>query len=199
MNTLIKKALNIILCVLILVTTGLSNVVFAAENVGSCEESCNHNHEIEYCEGQDITWEKEVVVEVNSEEDFLNYPKNPNYKYTFIIESPAKTRAVCYMCGRPNMGTVTYKTQHSAVAKMCPSNNWGNDIFMSWNNYTYERCTACSYRSEAWLSQVTYTAQCLNGDTDLYGADWVVKYEYTQSAGYNPHQSLRWWTEYSYI
>lgn len=144
-------------------------------------------------------WEKEVIVEVNSEEEFLRYPKNPNYKYIFIISTPSQTRAVCYNCGRPNMSTVTYKEEENIYPKSCPTDgHYGNDIFIPWNNYTYERCTACSYQSEPWYSQTTYTATCRNGDKPWNGGDWVVKYEYTQSAGYNLHQSLRWWTQYSY-
>jgi hypothetical protein len=66
------------------------------------------------------------------------------------------------------METVSYAEQSSAIAKMCPIEQWGNDIFMSWDKMTYERCTACSYQSSPWLSQVTYTAQCLNDNVDKY-------------------------------
>lgn len=176
----------------------MPNVVLAAEIDSICMDDCNYNHSVDYIDGQGIALKEEIVVEVSNEEEFLSYPKNLNYKYRFIITSPSLTRAVCYMCGRPNMGTVLDKRQVGAQSIMCPTNNWGNDIFMTWDTYTNERCTACGYESEPWYSQTTYTAQCLNGNQALGGKDWVVKYEYTQSAGYNLHQSLRWWTEKSY-
>lgn len=178
-----KKFICMFLSTTVLSLTLMSNMVFAEE----------------IKEGHLHKWEKEVIVEVNSEEEFLCYPKNPNYKYTFIISNPQQRRAVCYNCGRPNMSTVTYKEEANIYAKTCPTDgHWGNDIFTEWDNYTYERCTACNYQSEHWFSQTTYSAKCLNGDNPWDGGDWVVKYEYTQSAGYNLHQSLRWWTEYSY-
>ena len=42
-------------------------------------------------------------------------------------------------------------------------------------------------------------ADCLNGNVPWHGGSWEEKYEYTQSVCYNLHQSLRWWTEYSYL
>lgn len=147
-----------------------------------------------------MEWEQEVIVEIDSIEAFFKYPKNPNYKYTFIIDKPSLGRSVCYMCRRPNMSTLTEIEQSTTTPKACPTDgHWGNDIFASWNNYTYDRCTACGYKSEPQFTKVTYTATCLNGDAPWDGGDWEVRYEYTQSAGYNLHQSLRWWTEGSYL
>lgn len=190
-----KKIFSLIIVASFLSVVILPKMVYAEEK--ECSE--NHVHMSAYNSGENIEWIQEVTVEVSSEEEFLKYPKNPNYKYTFVITSPSLTRAICYNCGRPNMSTVTYKEQATVEAKMCPTNNWGNDIFASWNNYSYERCTACGFEGETWLAQITYTATCLNGDNPVGGGDWVVSYDFTQNAGYNPHQSLRWWTEYSYI
>ena len=148
-----------------------------------------------------LSSQEEVVVEVDSKEEFFRYPKNPNYRYIFIINEPSITRTVCYMCGSPNMGTVTYREQIGGEAHMCPTCHEGNnDIFSTYRDYSYERCNACGYQSDPWPTNIiTYAADCLNGDMPWHGRSWEVKYEYTQSAGYNLHQSLRWWTEYSYL
>lgn len=183
----------------LLIMATLPNVAVAAEIVNDCGQSCGHDHYTDYIEDQENVWGKEVIIEVNSEEEFLLYPKNPNYRYTFTITRPSLTRAVCYMCGKSTMGTVTNIVQASGKAIACPTDGHnGNDIFSSWNHYMYERCTSCGYKGSTWLSQTTYTATCLNGDTPPNGGDWVVRYEYTQSTGYNLHQSLRWWTQFSY-
>lgn len=192
MKKTIKTTLCVIFNTVLVAVSALPNLAFAAEVTNANPASYN--------ESQQTIWEKEVVVEVSSEEEFLRYPKNPNFRYTFIFTSPSSTRAVCYMCGRPNMSTMTYKDQASGLSKACPTDGgWGTDMFYSWNNYTYERCTACGYKGSEWLSQVTYTAQCRNGDSSWDGEDWVVRYEYTQSNGYNLHQSLRYWTEGSQL
>lgn len=171
----------------------------STESYKECKDTCTHFHDINNDSFEEVVWEDELIVEVESEEEFFEYEKNPNYKYTFIITTSSKARAICYNCGRPNMSTVTTREQYNAQAKVCPTMQWGNDIFSTWKDYTYERCTACSYKSESWESQTTYTATCLNGDAYWNGGDWPVKYEYTQAAGYNLHQSLRWWTQYSQI
>jgi len=72
--------------------------------------ACNdHDHEAEYV--SKFEFEKEVVVEVASEKKALSYPRNPNYKYTFIIQSSIAPRAICYMCGGPGLGLATIKEQ----------------------------------------------------------------------------------------
>ncbi len=140
-NNIIKKTLSVILATVLLVVIALPDMVFATENTNDCTSSCDHDHDTDYIEGQEITWEQEVIVEVSSEEEFLLYPKNPNYKYTFVITRPSLTRAVCYNCGKSAMSTVTYKEQASGSARMCPIiKNGFSDLLCSWNNNSYERC-----------------------------------------------------------
>ena len=181
------------ICFLILFNPAQS---FACDNeLGYCENTAH----FDLPQGHSRNPDRKVVF-INSQNDFLAYPKDPDTLYRFVINENLSTRAICYRCGRPNLGTVTIKEQYSARLKQCPLVPGGHDdVFSTWHSNTYERCTSCGYQSEPYNFTVSWTAQCLNGDNPWYGGEWIVKYEYTQSAGYNLHQSLRYWQYYSFI
>lgn len=177
-----------------------SDVVLASDATHDCEECNISSHDIDAAD--DYEWEKEVTVELNGEEVYT-YPKNPNYRYTFIWTTPSKARAVCYMCGMSAMSTVNRMSQYSCIDRACPIALAGlyNDYYNTWHTRTYERCTACGYESEGFNLRVTYTSFCRNGDNRIENGEeveWEVREEYTMANGYDLHQSLRWWLYYSY-
>lgn len=186
--------MSIILVLAILTIFLLGNQVVASESTHECSHECLHDI-CRLSTFSDYTWEKEIVVEVNNEAETFTYPKNPNYRYIFVWFTPSQTRAVCYNCGVSAMGTVTRKVQWGLDYLECPL-AWGagmsNDFFSTYHHYTRERCTACGYQSQEWLDRLSYTAWCSNEDNPIIG-EWEVREEYTPAAGYNPHQSLRWW------
>lgn len=185
-----RKYVSFILGMTLLGTFTLENKVFAQKSVHDCME-----HQVCLTDLVVQEWEKEVIVEVANEEETLNYPMNPKYRYTFVWYTPSKSRAVCYSCGASAMGTVTRKSEWGIDDKECAL-AWGaglyNDLFFTWYHYQRERCTSCGYSSEEWLDRISYTAECRNGDNPPSG-QWEVREEYTPKAGYDPHQSLRWW------
>ncbi|MBQ2752887.1 MAG: hypothetical protein IJF29_02075 [Firmicutes bacterium] len=199
-----KKVISMIIVIsLILVPNGFA---FASEinHEHNCSGLCDNDilNDMQAGTNGYIDYKQEVTVIVDNYFEFLRYPKNPDYKYTFVINEiePLNTRAVCYMCGRSSLGTASYLEETNTRLRACPSNAYfANDVFMEWTTFRYELCSACGYESEPWESGISYTAQCKNDNTPADGGDWIVKYEYTQSAGYDLHQSLRWWTEYSEI
>lgn len=146
---------------------------------------CNdHDHEAEYVS----EFEKEVVVEVASEEEALSYPRNLNYKYTFIIQRSIESRAICYMCGRPGLGLAKTKEQGDKRIRQCPINGWGSDHMDTWWNYEVERCTSCGFSIKVKRLDDTYTATCYNG-----GGDYEVRKGWNMQNGYDIHQSYDYW------
>ena len=137
---------------------------------------------------------EEFIIEVENEEETFSYPKNPNYRYTFIWSEPSNTRAVCYMCHYSTMSTVTRKSQYGCDYKQCPlafGAGLANDIFNTWDHYRWEKCTHCGYESDEWFDRRSYTAICSNDDP-FYSPEWVVVEDYDPEQ-HNVHQNLNWW------
>ncbi|MEW8994172.1 hypothetical protein [Clostridium sp.] len=148
---------------------------------------CNdHGHEAEYVSKSEF--KKEVVIEVASEEEALSYPRDPNYKYTFIIQSSIASRAVCYICGRPSLGLATTKEQGDKKVRQCPINGWGSDHMDIWCNYEVERCTSCGFSTKIKRLADTYTATCFNG-----AGEYEVRKGWNMTNGYDIHQSYDYW------
>lgn len=166
-----KKTISLVLVIMII-------MLFPGMAYAHATHSIVHKHE-------DV-FEKEVTIEVNNEEEFLGYTLNPNYKYTFIIQSPQAPRAVCYMCGRSTMGVVKIKDQGTTYTVGCPWNQLQPDVFITWFNYEAERCTACGYQSSPWRVVDTYTAE--------HGRDvYEVRVEWTREGGYDLHNVYDYW------
>lgn len=133
-------------------------------------------------------FEKEVVVEVSSEEEFLNYPMNPDYKYTFLFPVDVKRRTICYNCGQPYLGLGTEREQSTTITVGCPGNQYAPDIFYTWNNWNVERCTACGMSNRISKKADTYSSWCYDMQRD-----WEVKKSYTLAGGYDLHQVYDYW------
>lgn len=136
----------------------------------------------------------EMIVEVESEEDIHSYPKNPNYRYTFIWVTPSNTRAVCYNCGKATMSVVNRKSQYGSDYKQCPLSfgaGLSNDDFYTWDHYSYERCTACGYRSEEWYVRRSYSVYC-NNYAPGSQIEWQIVDNYVYGV-HDIHQDLSWW------
>lgn len=159
----------------------ISFASFAHEHDG-----ITHEHEVTIID----QFEKEITVEVSSEEEFLNYPKNPNYKYTFLFPVDERTKAICYNCGLPYLGLGTVREQSTTVTVGCPTNQLSPDIFMTWNNWHAERCTACGMQNRISQLEDTYSSRCY--DT---GQEWEVKKSYTLAGGYEIHQVYDYWID----
>lgn len=184
-----KRAVGIFLSIIMVMS--FSGVAFA-HDVRS--DVCTHS---DFCTHQVVDegfeYEKEVVVEVRSEEEMLRYPRNLNYRYTFIIPIPQATRAVCYMCGRSTMGLANVREEWSRVAKSCPMNQWGDlDHFMTDKNYQVERCTACGYRVKVKDYANTYRSLCRN--SGMYDdIEYEVRPEWYMSNGHDIHEVYVYW------
>ena len=189
-----KKIYSIILIVIFSMIW--SSIAFA--------QTSNHVHDGEYnccqnIEDGDIIHsvvpnKPQIIVEVSSEEEMMNYSRNSEYRYKFIIAEPIVSRAVCYMCGRATMGTATVKEEEWAVvARSCPLNQWGVlDHFITDNNYRIERCTACGY--EAIIQQLGYTYRAICRNTDIPDEmEWEVREGWYMSDGYDIHQVYDYW------
>lgn len=55
----------------------------------------------------EIWWDREEIVYLANEADIWKYEREPNVKYTFIVENQSPTRAMCSECG---LGTVTTRS-----------------------------------------------------------------------------------------
>ena len=130
----------------------------------------------------------EIVVEVESEEEFLNYPCISGYRYTFIIPNQRNPRTICYNCGKPYLGLATLREQSTSFTVRCPYNGLSPDIFMTWNNYSVERCTYCHMQNIVGTLPDTYTSWCHD-----YDEDYEVRKEWTQEAGYDLHKCYDYW------
>lgn len=190
----IKKIISIM--VVLTLTLMTNSIVFA-------EETCNiHNEKMGccefHCEDSDeyvvLSDKPQITVEVSSEEEMENYPRDPQYRYKFIIPEPVKARAVCYMCGKSTMSTAKVKEEQiSIVARCCPLNQWGVlDHFITDDNYRVERCTSCGY--EAKIEELGYTYRAICRNTDIPDEqEWEVREEWHMSDGYDIHQVYDYW------
>lgn len=190
-----KRLISIIGGIALFVALITSNVVFASETMDTCAEHIHYTGELFEANDLEYTQKEELVIEVASEAETFTYPIDPNYRYTFVWSTPSLARAVCYNCGKSTMSTVTRKSEWGTDYLQCPLSYGAgleNDYFTTWYHYMRERCTACGYNSEEWFDRKSYTAICSNYDP-MYTQVWEVREEYTMAAGYDPHQSLRWW------
>ena len=183
-----KMIQNVLCCSVILSLFLLSSPFI---KVYACDVIHNKAHDsvIETCEQKE-----ELVIEVENEIETFSYPKNPNYRYTFIWTTPSLSRAVCYECGRSTMSTVNRKSQYAYDCLECPlayGPGLQNDDFITWDYYKRERCTACGYQSAEWYDRRSYTAICNNGDP-MYSPEWSMLENYDPTRD-DPHQNLNWW------
>lgn len=143
------------------------------------------------------TYIGEKTVEVDTHEDFLNYPKDMRYKYTFIIKNPpvAQPRnSICYRCGQQSLTMSNYERKEAERKPLhCPYSEDIIDHFTTWRN-TYDlSCGSCGYRETIHMPP-DYTAYCLNPDYPwLFMRTITVKPEWTKAQGYEDHQCWETW------
>ncbi len=157
---------------------------FADSHDFCLEDGHNHKNEFTYV----TNFEKEVTVELKSEKDILTYPRNPNYKYTFIIQDRINKRAICHKCGRGTLGTAKVQDQKSKLAKPCPISQWYTDFMDTWENFRVERCTSCGYSVRIATLADTYTSTCNSG-----GGTYIVVKGHDMAHGYDIHESYDYW------
>lgn len=119
MKRRLKTHTSLTLILVILASFLFSNQVLAYDSTHDCTDCAYH-----LMSASNYTWEKEVVVEAQNESETFTYPRNPNYRYTFVWFTPSQSRAVCYNCGASAMGTVTRKSQWGCDDIQCPL-AWG--------------------------------------------------------------------------
>ena len=170
----------------------LSIVPFSsfADTHDSClENGHNHKNEFTYV----TNFEKEVTVELKSEKDILTYPRNPNYRYTFIISDRINKRAICHKCGRGTLGTAKVQDQKDKVVRGCPIAGPSYlDHMDIWGNYRVERCISCGYSVRIATLADTYTATCFS-NPDVDAKVFTVIKGHDPSKGYNDHESYDYW------
>lgn len=136
-----------------------------------------------------VDFEKEVTVELNSEEEFWNYHRNPNYKYRFIIPIQNNTRKMCWNCGTPNLQTVRDIRQTDNMGfLLCPMSLKAGDILSTYENYIVERCTNCGVEEEIEYRGETYVATCIES-----GDEYEVRKEWGIEDGKDLHNIYDYW------
>lgn len=141
-------------------------------------------------------YNSEIVVEVDTYEDFLNYVKNPLFKYTFVIKKPPIIQlrnSFCYYCGKQTLTMNNYRTfELNRKAKGCPYNPDVIDHFTTWGN-TYDlSCGSCGYRETIDKGE-SYTAYCLNSEGLDFMRTFEVRRNWTLAGGYEIHQCWSTW------
>lgn len=138
---------------------------------------------------------EEITIVVNNEDEILDFYNSeeydPNHSYAFLIENTKSTRAICYMCGRPNMGTAKKAYPAKGQTIGCPENQFAPDVFETHEVWEIERCTACAFENQIKLVSYRYYAYC------YFGGTWEAKASYTLEGGYNPHQCLSYWQSFN--
>lgn len=169
----------------------LSIVPFSsfADSHDSClENGHNHKNEFTYV----TNFEKEVTVELKSEKDILTYPRNPNYRYTFIIPDRINKRAICHKCGRGTLGTAKVQDQIDTLKRACPTADFFSDFMLTWGNYRVERCISCGYSVRIATLANTYTATC-SANPDPLAEPYTVVKGHDSDHGYDTHESYDYW------
>lgn len=134
-------------------------------------------HEIEFAD--------EETVYVNSEEEFLAYPKDMSTRYTFIIQPKTRATTQCPSCG----GVATYhisKEQTRGYTKGCFNNQYCPDVVAVYARYRNTECS-CGYFGKTFIDN-SYTVTCL--DT---GITYTASYSTTVAMGYDVHQDMNFW------
>jgi len=157
-----KKLMKILLrtasvAVLLVAMVFPTNFALASEVKENCDTRCNHDHNIgnddnllaEYKQNKIDDDREEIIVEVKSEEEYLNYPVDPKYKYTFIITQPSPSKSLCSRCLRPNMTLVSTVNEDSRVPRRCPIQQEGVDHYITDKCISYEKCYSCGYQSSS--------------------------------------------------
>lgn len=132
-----------------------------------------------------IEFTDEKTVYVNSEEEFLAYPKDIHTKYTFIIPLKERSTTQCSSCGKP----ATYyilKEQTKAYTHGCFNNPLSPDMVSVYARYRYVDCS-CGYTGKTFIDNA-YTVYC----NDL-GITYSASYSTTVSKGYDVHQDMNYW------
>jgi len=93
MKKISKCILSIILCSTLLSLNVLPRDAHASENIHECEGYGVSASNIEPEMDADLASKPHIIVELENEEDFYSYPINSNYRYTFVVEKPSRTRA----------------------------------------------------------------------------------------------------------
>lgn len=138
-----------------------------------------------------------IVVEVDSEEEFLNYPQDPNYKYIFILPWKVQPRAACSNCGSSNTERINVREQIYARSGPCPISMGGlkPDVLSTYSNTLVDRCKNCNHNTVVQQLADTYTAQCTSN-----GNVYEVRKEWSIETGHDLHQIYDYWENpYNYI
>ena len=148
---------------------------------------------------KNVELEERIEIVIENEEDMLNYSLDPNFLYSFVIPELHITRAVCYNCGKPNMGLATYKDNKATLARACPVVMFAtySDHMYTWDNYKAERCTACGYKGNKIVQFTdTYSSECYN---TAFGNVFEVRKDWFQKDGHDIHSVYVYWTEGRFV
>lgn len=140
--------------------------------------------------GESIDFEKKVTVELDSMEEFRNYPRNPNYRYRFLIRILNKSRGMCWNCGTQTLETyleVDHIDRDNFLP--CPNNpdRW-NDTFSTFENYNLQKCTRCGIVESREYIGLTYESFCAN-----VGELFEVREEWGPGSGLDMHYWYSYW------
>lgn len=137
-------------------------------------------HEIE-----EIEFTNEKTVYVNSEEEFLAYPKDMYTKYTFILQPKMRATTQCASCG----GVATYyisKEQTKGYTHACFNNPLSPDYVSVYARYRNTDCS-CGYAGKEFIDN-SYTVYCIDD-----GKTYAASYSTTVNKGYDVHQDMNYW------
>lgn len=130
---------------------------------------------------------QEIII--SSEDEILDFLNSENYmsgiRYSFYMENPISTRAICYMCGKPGLGLGSVTEDWSITLIPCPANEWESDRLNEFRIFQVERCTTCGHELKIKQTGTKWAVECESEDRwyDIIpGA--------TMEDGYDPHQCI---------
>ena len=144
-----------------------------------------------FCVTSQANWNGYEVVRLEQEQDVLDFMNSEEYDYQKAYgfcydDAPSFTKAVCYMCGAPTLGTRTAEEQIGGRTITYPySAGLGPDVLSTFAVNQYERCTACGYRVLIGQIGTKYYVYCTTTEET-----WEASPNYTLEGGYDSHQCL---------
>lgn len=142
---------------------------------------------------ESIDFEKKVTVELDSMEEFRNYPRNPNYRYRFLIRVLNKSRGMCWNCGTQTLENYLEINEiDRSFGLPCPIDlNRLNDTFTTLENYNLQKCTRCGIIESREYIGLTYQSFCANS-----GEYYEVREEWGPNTGDDMHKWYSYWQHF---
>jgi hypothetical protein len=143
---------------------------------------------------EDISERKEMFVAVSDMEEVLNYPLNPNYRYTFVLpldDSNARNSlpSNCSRCGQ-RLNSSRLVRQMAGWAISCPGSIQHNDQSSIYQDVVFTACPrGCTGGVTSIHGPELYFVNCSQSDPFLATGNYRVRvWQFWADSGFNPHE-----------